>query len=76
MEFKRSTKKEIMNFVEFFLSDEVQDILKYSNHPHLLAVQLYKDKTGKIINRKTAYNNFKRWIKVNIDGKDEIIKND
>lgn len=72
----RSTKKDIKAFVEFFLSDEVQGILKYSEHPHLLAVQLYKERTGKVINRRTAFNNFKIWAKVNIDGRDEYIKSE
>lgn len=72
--FRRSTKKEIMDFVYFFLSDEIQEILKYSPHPSILAMRLYEERTGKRMNRKTAYNNFKQWKKVMVNGKVEYIR--
>lgn len=69
----RLTKEELMEFITFTFRPDISVQLEKVKSPHILAVKLYKEETGKDINVKTAYNQRNKWIMIN--GKIEKIKN-
>ena len=58
------TKAEIKEFVKFCFRPDIAKRLESVKLPHLLAVKLYKQETGKEINPKTAYNQRDKWTMV------------
>ena len=58
------TKAEIKAFVMFCFRPDIAKQLEQVKLPHLLAVKLYKQETGKEINPKTAYQQRNKWIMV------------
>ncbi len=62
---KRTTKKEIMDFVEFCLCDDIAEQLEKVHDSEKLAVDLYELETGKKIKLSTAKQQRGKWIMVN-----------
>ena len=61
----KTTKAEIKEFVMFCFRPDIAKQLESVKTPHLLAVKLYKQETGKEISPKTAYSQKNKWIMVN-----------
>ena len=61
----KTTKADIMEFVKFCFREDIAKQLEKVKMPHLLAVRLDEEETGKIIKPQTAYNQRNKWIMIN-----------
>lgn len=61
----KTGKADIIDFVKFCFREDIAKQLELVKSPHLLAVKLYKEETGKDINSSTAYNQRDKWIMIN-----------
>ena len=61
----KTLKSDIMDFVKFCFRDDIAHKLEQVDKPHILAVNLYKEETGKVIKPATAYKQRGKWQMIN-----------
>ena len=63
----KTSKADIKEFVIFCFREDIAKQLEKVKQPHKLAVNLFKQETGKDIKPSTAYKQNGKWIMINGD---------